>query len=110
MPKFTSRRKRHRFAFTFGTLLFKTKSKPSIVRLEASELGPKIVNGNSSKILTGNESISLGGWKLVSLDSQIQLRTHAAQNVFKEFNPPTMDEETYLKLLEDQGFFAQYIS
>lgn len=45
--------------------------------------------------------------RLVPLEHQISLRSQVAAQVFREFNPPTMDDDQYMKLLEQQGFFAQ---
>jgi hypothetical protein len=43
---------------------------------------------------------------LVPLSTAIDIRTQFASRVFRDFNPPTMDEAQYMRLLEQRGFFA----
>ena len=43
---------------------------------------------------------------LVPLSTAIDIRTQFASRVFRDFNPPTMDEAQYMQLLEQRGFFA----
>ena len=77
------------------------------MKVENTPAGPAMVSAGGKFTLL-KDAIPMGGWKLVSLDETIDMKAKAAKTVFREFNPPTMDEETYLKLLESQGFFAQY--
>ena len=66
------------------------------------------VDGRGNMVRDGDTgAVQIGGMKLMPLNSQINLRSHYEQQVFKEFNPPTMDEDTYMELLRQQGFFAQ---
>jgi hypothetical protein len=76
--------------------------------------GPAVVAANFKVDSKGNMiraedsgTVVIGGMKLVPLNQQINLRSHYEQQVFREFNPPTMDDAQYLELLHERGFFAQ---
>jgi hypothetical protein len=44
--------------------------------------------------------------KLMPLNHQINIRAQYQSQVFRDFNPPTMDDDEYMRVLEKQGFFA----
>jgi hypothetical protein len=60
-----------------------------------------------SLLKTSLRLMCTGGMKLTLLNEQINLRAHFEKSVFKEFNPPTMDEAEYMQLLHERGFFQQ---
>jgi hypothetical protein len=91
--------------------------KPKVMRIEPRANGPAVVSANFAVDSSGNMvrrsggargdgAVKVSGMKLVPLSTAIDIRTQYASRVFRDFNPPTMDEAEYMKVLEARGFFA----
>eukprot|EP00455_Lapot_gusevi_P028441 TRINITY_DN3036_c0_g2_i3.p1 TRINITY_DN3036_c0_g2~~TRINITY_DN3036_c0_g2_i3.p1 ORF type:complete len:397 (+),score=77.17 TRINITY_DN3036_c0_g2_i3:60-1250(+) len=82
------------------------RAKPKVVRIEPRQQpGPASAAGlSTSSIVASGVPASMA---MSSIDSRVAFRSQYRLHVFKEFNPPTMDEDAYLDMLERQGFFAQ---
>lgn len=91
--------------------------KPKVMRIEPRANGPAVVSANfavdsggnmvkQSGGARGDGAVRVGGMRLVPLSTAIDIRTQYASRVFRDFNPPTMDEAEYMRVLEARGFFA----